>query len=113
MCLQGAYRSWSPPLVKVVSCEPRLAPQRLAEFVNNESTRKALSFFQNIKEQTLRKQIFSAILYLYLFSQLSARIFPKRGCGGIPPPNPLLPPPPSVSPARTGGDRFRQQFFRK
>jgi len=56
--------------------------------VNNESTRKALSFFQNIKEQTLRKQIFSAILYLYLFSQLSARIFPKRGCGGIPPPTP-------------------------
>src|SRR3989344_5383132 len=94
MCLQGAYRSWSPPLVKVVSCEPRLANQRLAEFVNNESTRKALSFSQTFKEQTLRKQIFSAILYLYLFSK-SARIFPKRGGAGNPPPPP--PPPPPVA----------------
>ena len=59
--------------------------------------RLGLFLFQNFKEQILlRKQIFSAIIQLYLFSQLSARIFPKRGCGGIPPPpNPLLPPHPS------------------
>ena len=31
--------------------------------------------FSKFKEQILRKQILSAIIYLYLFSQLSARIF--------------------------------------
>jgi len=70
--------------------------------VNNESTRKALYFSQTFKEQTLRKQIFSAILYLYLFSQLSARIFPKRGRGGIPPTPPFR---------RARAERSGQEFF--
>jgi len=45
--------------------------------VVNESIRKALSFSQISKNKSLRKQIISAIIHLYLFLQLSARIFPK------------------------------------
>jgi len=57
----------------------------LRKFVPTNPTRKALSFSQISKNKPLRKQIIFAIIHLYLFSQLSARIFPKRGCGGIPP----------------------------
>src|SRR3989344_1640905 len=43
---------------------------------------------------------------LFIKRICTARIFPKRGCGGIPPPNPLLPPRPSRA-----GRNFSQKGF--
>ena len=76
----------------------------------NESIRKAFSFSQISKNKSLRKQILSAIIYLYLFLQ-SARIFPKRWRRGHSSPQP----PPSAAPERSS-ERFaklRQQFRSK
>jgi hypothetical protein len=52
--------------------------------------------FQNFKEQILlRKQIFSAIINLYLFSRLSAQTFFKQGRRGHSSPYPSFPRRPS------------------
>src|SRR3989344_6965701 len=86
MCLQGAYRSWSPPLVKVVSCEPRLANQRLAEFVNNESTRKALSFFQISKNKLCENKFFQLSFTCICFRNYRREFFRSEGAAEFLPP---------------------------
>ena len=53
-------------------------------------------FFQNFKEQIYCENKFFQLLFTCIcFRSYRREFFPKRGCGGIPSPNPLLPPRPS------------------
>lgn len=70
-------------------------------------------FFQNFKEQILLlKPILSVIIYLYLFSQLSAQnFFPKaRAVRALPPTLLLLAPPERIRRAKRGAIFIQNEF---